>query len=239
MINCSGCNSGKYSTGQGLTSQSYCVLRPVPTKLYPSSVTSNVAAWFCSAGGISTVTTCSSCVPSSNCLDISKAIDGDLNTMWDPAGTYTSYSIEFGYSGYVMAQQFYMMNVNGDSGHDRGTFTIRASNVSGSYTQTIQTFTMTPGVSPKIMNFTIPGSVYAKYWSVQTESQEWHVYVLEMYFSGLYCPPGLYVASADKCESCDPGTYSTGSGEIFSAVCQACAAGTYSSGSGTAFCERS
>ena len=131
----------------------------------------------------------STCVPG-DCASIEQAVDGNNNTMWNPQGS-GAFVIQFQYSTYVAPQAFYIATSPGDTVHDRLQWTVLAGNASGQYTYTFPTVAKVLGSSPKILDLTaVSPPIYARYWTVQTNTGPYQLYVFEMYFAYAQCRNG-------------------------------------------------
>ena len=170
---CGGCAAGTYATGLGATA---CVVNPPPISYYllPASITVTPSQFYCT-GSSSSQTVCWTGGCTSGCQDITKSADNDTTTSYNGAtdSQNINYLITY-FAAPVLPQTYYAWTSSqGDSTHDRGTWTA-ASSLSG----TLQTFTVTRGSQPHFMQFSPLATTPAACWSMQTETQQYHLYII-------------------------------------------------------------
>ena len=85
---------------------------------------------------------------------IQAAVDGNVNTDWDPSGGGISYSMEFEYPTCVEPQQFVVLPLG--TAFDRSQWTIQAGNTSGQYTFSLPTFKTAITGAQKTFSFLSP-----------------------------------------------------------------------------------
>ena len=226
---CTSCAVGFYATGSGATA---CVANPVPISYYlvPQTMVASPNSFYCS-GSSSQQTVCGTGGCTSGCQNFAVSADNNTGTMYNAAASNNvAYSLDYCFPIPVLPQTYYMMMLNGDSTHDRGSWTARTAAASGGPYTTVQTFAVTRGVSPRTVQFSPLATTPALCWNMLTEVQTYQIYMYEAYWSAVFCPYGFYLFSTlAGCYPCNPGTYSItwGTGSS-SATCQTCGAGTYS-----------
>ena len=85
---------------------------------------------------------------------IQAAVDGNVNTDWDPNGGGIAYSMEFEYPTCVEPQQFVVLPLG--TAFDRTQWTIQAGNTSGQYTFSLPTFNTAITGAQKTFSFSSP-----------------------------------------------------------------------------------
>ena len=186
---CTACAAGVYATGAGATA---CVANPPVISYYllPANITAAPSQFYCGGSG-SVQTVCGTGGCTSGCQDVTKSADNDTTTQYNGAtgSQNTNYLITYCFNAPVLPQTYYAYTATqGDVNHDRGTWAA-ASSVSGA----VQTFTVTRGVQPHVMQFSPLVTTPAACWSMQTETQQYQLYVTEAYWSAVFCPPGFYL----------------------------------------------